>query len=76
MTNTVDGVNMNDVITEGSIPLPVSLSIKNQEGNRHQLTVYKTISDEVHETCFNFYGSESLNMRIEKKNLVIEIKKG
>jgi hypothetical protein len=66
----------NTVIAEGSVPLPVSLSIRKQTGDRYQLTVYNTVEDETHETCFNFYGQESLNMRIDKKNLIVEIKKG
>lgn len=66
----------NDLIAEGSIPLPVSLSIRKQTGDRYRLIVFNTVEDETHETCFNFYGQESLNMRIDKKNLVVEIKKG
>lgn len=64
----------NNIITESSIPLPVSLSIKKQSGDRYQLTVYRTVDDETYETCFNFYGEETLDIRIEKKNLIIETK--
>lgn len=66
----------NVVITKSTIPLPVSLSIRKQQGDRYQLAVHNTVEDEVVETCFNFYGQENLEMRIEKKSLVVEIKKG
>jgi hypothetical protein len=52
-----------DILCEGTIGFPISISLKEQSGGRKQLMI--------NETCYNFYDGETAYFHADKNRLAI-----
>jgi hypothetical protein len=62
-----------ELISEGCIPLPISLTLKKQPGTRYQLLIYHKLINGDSETCINFYDQEQLYMHVDNGMLAVGV---